>query len=116
MSLEGLGSFDNYIGGFFGESYLQKGSFGAAQEKVSEIASRRFSLSMDESRRLFIGCPHNDRGETTAADVLEHAGNFEFGSAARDVYESPAGQAVVDAVIETARDVAQTVGDGMMKD
>ena len=49
-------------------------------------------------------CRHNGE-DTSIADVIEHVGNGEFGSAARDVWES-----------EIVREVLETIGENILRD
>jgi hypothetical protein len=57
-------------------------------------------------------CPHNGREGISGADIAEHAGNGDLGSAVRDFVESNYGR---DAY-EVAKDVVQEIGDSMMRD
>lgn len=49
-------------------------------------------------------CDHNGRGDTSLADIAEHVGNGEFGSAARDMMES-----------QSTRDAFETIGEQIIR-
>lgn len=65
-----------------------------------------------KAKNLPVMCAHNGRGETSISDIAEHVGNGEFGSAARDAFESPAGQSVQD----TVKEALQEIGDSMNRE
>lgn len=48
------------------------------------------------SRSVGVGCVHNGGSDITAADIAEHIGNHEFGSAIRDVAQTDVGKAAID--------------------
>ncbi|MDE3045700.1 MAG: hypothetical protein KGJ02_03555 [Verrucomicrobiota bacterium] len=82
----------------------QQGSglvLGSSDKRVNKTALNSFSAFQGNSAvgsmkmrampcGVIVGCTHNDRGPITNADIGEHIGNGQFGSAARDFLEKAA--------------------------
>lgn len=76
-------------------------------EDIIQATTRVFK----ENAAIHLVCNHNDRGDTSLLDVVEHVGNGELGSALRDVIESPA----FDTASEIANNALEIIGEELLK-
>ncbi|HEV3269595.1 MAG TPA: hypothetical protein VGZ69_02980 [Candidatus Rhabdochlamydia sp.] len=77
--VKSLGSSDNYS--IRHTCRLSGGGNGPSHESNSNNASSNNDYA----------CAHNDRPGVSVADIAEHAGNLDFGSAGRDVMDLVSG-------------------------